>query len=342
MCLQGAPTATDGFSAPRANSDRDKLISPGAAGSQGGGPPHAPSRSHFRGCARNLVRLAGARQKGGLLLAFSVPAWRSVRMASSGMARQHPLANKVALVTASTDGIGFAIDRRLAQDGAHVIVSSRKQHNWTVDRAVGKLQGAGLSVLGTVCHVGKAEDWERLVAMALKLHGGVDILVTNAAVSPFFGNLMHVTEMWDTILDINVKSIALMTKAVVPEMEKRGYKEGCSVVTVALAAYNPLPGLGPYSVSKTALVGLTKSLAIELAERNVRVNCLAPGLIKTRFSHLFWMDKAREESTKEALRIRRIGKPEECAGIVSFLCSEDASYISGKTMVVAGVAPSRL
>ncbi|XP_025863351.1 dehydrogenase/reductase SDR family member 4 isoform X2 [Vulpes vulpes] len=135
-------------------------------------------------------------QKAGLSLACGARAWRAVRKASSGMARQDPLANKVALVTASTDGIGFAIARRLAQDGAHVVVSSRKQHN--VDRAVAALQGEGLSVTGTVCHVGKAEDRERLVATAVNLHGGIDILISNAAVNPFFGNLMDVTEeMWD-------------------------------------------------------------------------------------------------------------------------------------------------
>ncbi|XP_019570005.1 dehydrogenase/reductase SDR family member 4 isoform X1 [Rhinolophus sinicus] len=278
-------------------------------------------------------------QKVGLLLGGCVRSWKSVRMASSGVARRDPLANKVALVTASTDGIGFAIARRLAQDGAHVVVSSRKQQN--VDRAVATLQGEGLSVTGIVCHVGKAEHRERLVATAVKLHGGVDILVSNAAVNPFFGNLLDVTEeVWDKILDINVKAAALLTKAVVPEMEKRG---GGSVVIVAsIAAYTPFPGLGPYNVSKTALLGLTKNLAIELAQRNIRVNCLAPGLIKTNFSQMLWEDKANEESIKQALRIRRIGKPEECAGIVSFLCSEDASYITGETMTVGGGAPSRL
>ncbi|XP_030786216.1 dehydrogenase/reductase SDR family member 4 isoform X2 [Rhinopithecus roxellana] len=130
------------------------------------------------------------------LLGLCVRAWNSVRMASSGMNRRDPLANKVALVTASTDGIGFAIARRLAQDGAHVVVSSRKQQN--VDQAVSTLQGEGLSVTGTVCHVGKAEDRERLVATAVKLHGGIDILVSNAAVNPFFGSLMDITEeVWD-------------------------------------------------------------------------------------------------------------------------------------------------
>ncbi|XP_003801986.1 dehydrogenase/reductase SDR family member 4 [Otolemur garnettii] len=278
-------------------------------------------------------------RKAGLLLGLCTLPWKSVRMASSGVTRRDLLANKVALVTASTDGIGFAIARRLAQDGAHVVVSSRKQQN--VDRAVAALQGEGLSVSGTVCHVGKAEDRERLVATAVKLHGGIDILVSNAAVNPFFGNLMDATEeVWDKILDINVKATVLMTKAVLPEMEKRG---GGSVVIVAsIAAFNPFPGLGPYNVSKTALLGLTKNLAIELAPRNIRVNCLAPGLIKTSFSSVFWMDKAREETMKETLRIRRIGKPEECAGIVSFMCSEDASYITGETVVVGGGTPSRL
>lgn len=278
-------------------------------------------------------------QKVGLLLGGCVRSWKSVRMASSGVARRDPLANKVALVTASTDGIGFAIARRLAQDGAHVVVSSRKQQN--VDQAVATLQGEGLSVTGIVCHVGKAEHRERLVATAVKLHGGIDILVSNAAVNPFFGNLLDVTEeVWDKILDVNVKAAALLTKAVVPEMEKRG---GGSVVIVAsIAAYTPFPGLGPYNVSKTALLGLAKNLAIELAPRGIRVNCLAPGLIKTNFSQVLWEDKANEESIKQALRIRRIGKPEECAGIVSFLCSEDASYITGETVTVGGGAPSRL
>ncbi|XP_045864298.1 dehydrogenase/reductase SDR family member 4 [Meles meles] len=278
-------------------------------------------------------------RKAGLLLPLSAGAWRSVRMASSGMARRDPLANKVALVTASTDGIGFAIARRLAQDGAHVVISSRKQQN--VDRAVATLQGEGLSVTGTVCHVGKAEDRERLVATAVSLHGGIDILVSNAAVNPFFGSLVDATEeVWDKILDINVKATALLTKAVVPEMEKRG---GGSVVIVAsIGAYFPFPGLGPYNVSKTALLGLTKNLARELDQRNIRVNCLAPGLIKTSFSQVLWKDKEREESIKEIMQIKRIGKPDECAGIVSFLCSEDASYITGETVVVGGGTQSHL
>uniref|UniRef100_A0A2K6CYH5 Uncharacterized protein n=1 Tax=Macaca nemestrina TaxID=9545 RepID=A0A2K6CYH5_MACNE len=134
--------------------------------------------------------------------------------------------------------------------------------------------------------------------------GGIDTLVSNAAVSPVFGSLMDITkEVWDKTLDINVKAPALMTKAVVPEMEKRG---GGSVVIVAsTAAFSPSPGLSPYNVSKTALLGLTKTLAIELAPRNIRVNCLAPGLIKTSFSRMLCKDKEKEERMKEILQIRR-------------------------------------
>uniref|UniRef100_A0A2K5J4N2 Dehydrogenase/reductase 2 n=1 Tax=Colobus angolensis palliatus TaxID=336983 RepID=A0A2K5J4N2_COLAP len=199
------------------------------------------------------------------LLGHCVRAWKSVRMASSRMTRRDLLANKVSL-SLSTHRIGFAITRRLAQDGAHVVVNSWKQQN--VDQAVATLQGKGLSMTGTT------ENLEQLVATAVKLHGGIDILVSNAAVSPVFGSLMDIAkEVWDKTLDINVKAPALMTKAVVPEMEKRG---GGSVVIVAsIAALSPFPGLSPYSVSKTALLGLTKTLAVELAPRNIRVNSSA-------------------------------------------------------------------
>ncbi|CAH6832230.1 dehydrogenase/reductase SDR family member 4 [Phodopus roborovskii] len=278
-------------------------------------------------------------QRAGLLLGSWTQAWKSVRMASSGVTRRNPLSNKVALVTASTDGIGFAIARRLAEDGAHVVVSSRKQEN--VDRAVATLQGEGLSVTGIVCHVGKPEDRERLVTTAVKLHQGIDILVSNAAVNPFFGNILDTTEeVWDKVLSINVKATAMLIKAVVPEMEKRG--GGSVVIVSSIGAFTPFPSLGPYNISKSALLGLTKNFASELASKNIRVNCLAPGLIKTRFSSVLWKDGSKEDIIKERMQIRRLGKPEDCAGIVSFLCSEDASYISGETVVVGGGTPSRL
>ncbi|XP_075685034.1 dehydrogenase/reductase SDR family member 4-like [Rhinoderma darwinii] len=246
---------------------------------------------------------------------------------------------KVALVTASTDGIGLAIARRLAQDGARVLLSSRKQQN--VDKAVQELKKEGLNVEGTVCHVGKNEDRVKLVNTAVQKFGGVDILVSNAAVNPFVGKILDSTdEVWEKILDVNVKATFLLVKLVVPKMQERG--GGSIVIVSSVSGFTPFPSLGPYSVSKTALLGLTKALAPELAPLNIRVNCLAPGLIRTNFSSALWKNESVLDQIKIKLGISRVGEPEECAGAVSFLCSPDATYITGETLVVSGGAYSRL
>ncbi|MBZ3881324.1 Dehydrogenase/reductase SDR family member 2, mitochondrial [Sciurus carolinensis] len=233
-------------------------------------------------------------------------------------------------------GIGFNIARRLAQDGAHVVISSRKQQN--VDQAVNTLQGEGLSVTGTMCHVGKAEDRERLVSTALEHCGGVDFLVCTAGVNPFVGSTLGSSEqVWDKILSVNVKAPALLLSQLLPHMENRG--QGSVVLVSSAAAYVPYARLGAYNVSKTALLGLTKTLAVELAPKNIRVNCLVPGFIKTDFSQVLTEDPDLEEYLKKLFGIQRVGKPEDCAGLVSFLCSPDASYITGENIVVAGCSP---
>ncbi|MEQ2266224.1 Dehydrogenase reductase SDR member 4 [Xenotaenia resolanae] len=134
---------------------------------------------------------------------------------------QSSLDGKVAIVTASTDGIGLAAAQALGKRGAHVVVSSRRQAN--VDKAVALLQSQSIRVTGTTCNVGKGEDRENLVQLTVDQCGGIDILVSNAAVNPFFGNILDSTEdVWDKILSVNVKSAFLLTKLVVPHMEKRG------------------------------------------------------------------------------------------------------------------------
>ncbi|KAL1780530.1 dehydrogenase/reductase SDR family member 2, mitochondrial-like [Sigmodon hispidus] len=269
----------------------------------------------------------------------------SVRSTSHRANSRLKLANKVAVVTGSTNGIGFSIARRLAQDGVHVVISSRKQQN--VDQAVAMLKEEGLSVTGTVCHVGKAEDREQLVATALEHCGGVDFLVCVAGVNPLVGSTLRSSEQtWDKgseILSVNVKAPALLLSQLLPHMENRGQ---CAVVLVSsVSAYIPLPKLGAYNVSKTALLGLTKTLAVELAPKNIRVNCIAPGIINTDFAQvMFCMHHLTEDSAfKEYLKyfygIQRLGQPEDCAGLVSFLCSPEASYITGETIAVAGLSP---
>uniref|UniRef100_UPI0037E9A646 dehydrogenase/reductase SDR family member 4 n=1 Tax=Semicossyphus pulcher TaxID=241346 RepID=UPI0037E9A646 len=252
---------------------------------------------------------------------------------------QSSLAGKVAIVTASTDGIGLAAAQALGKRGAHVVVSSRQQAK--VDKAVALLKSQSIQVIGTTCNVGKKDDREKLVQMALDQCGGIDILVSNAAVNPFFGNMMDVSEeVWDKIMATNVKSALLMTKLVVPHMAKRG---GGNVVFVSsVAGYQPMPGLGPYSVSKTALLGLTRALAPELAQDNIRVNCVAPGIIKTRFSSALWDNEDIMDGFTRLMSIKRVGEPEEIGGVIAFLCSDEASYITGETITATGGMGCRL
>uniref|UniRef100_F6RYG8 Dehydrogenase/reductase 2 n=1 Tax=Ornithorhynchus anatinus TaxID=9258 RepID=F6RYG8_ORNAN len=251
-----------------------------------------------------------------------------------GADRRFPLAGRVAVITGSTDGIGLAVARRLGRDGAHVVLSSRQQEN--VTRAVASLQAEGLSVSGTVCHIGKTEDRERLVAKALEHSGGVDFLVCVAGVNPLVRSTWEASEqIWDKILDVNVKSPALLLGLLVPHMEKRG----AVVLVSSTVAYSPFKLLGPYNVSKTAILGLTKTLALELKPKGIRVNCLAPGLIKTNFSQVLWKNEKILKDIQNLHQVSRTGKPEDCAGVVSFLCSPDAGYITGETIVVAGGSP---
>uniref|UniRef100_UPI00398ED55C dehydrogenase/reductase SDR family member 4 n=1 Tax=Pristiophorus japonicus TaxID=55135 RepID=UPI00398ED55C len=249
------------------------------------------------------------------------------------------LAGRVALVTASTRGIGLAIARRLAQDGARVMVSSRKQAG--VDEAVGQLRAEGLEVSGAVCHAGQRADLEALVDETLRRHGAIDIVVSNAAVNPYAGSTVDCPEeAWDKIFQVNVKAAFLLAKLVVPHMRRAG---GGSIVLVGSAGgYTPMAAIGPYCVSKTALLGLTKVLAHELAAHNIRVNCLAPGVIRTRFSAALWQHEGPRRRLEHNVAMGRLGEPHECAGAVSFLCSQDASYITGETVVVGGGWPCRL
>ncbi|XP_069898313.1 dehydrogenase/reductase SDR family member 2, mitochondrial-like [Dipodomys merriami] len=260
----------------------------------------------------------------------------SARMFSQRENKSRTQTNRVAVVTGSTKGIGFAIARRLAQEGAHVVISSRKQQN--VDQAVAMLKEEGLSVTGTMCHVGKAKDREHLVATALEHSGGVDFLVCVAGVNPLVGSTLGSSEqIWDKILEVNVKAPAMLLSQLLPHMENR---RGSSVVLVSsMVAYLPIPALGVYNTSKTALLGLCKSLAVELAPKGIRVNCIVPGIINTDFSQVVSIKVQQCQGCGLCSAFPRTGEPEECAGIVSFLCSSDASFITGENIVVAGFSP---
>lgn len=249
------------------------------------------------------------------------------------------LADRVAIVTGSTEGIGFSIAKRLAEDGAKVVVCSRKKDK--VDKAIEELKTLYPNqIAGTVCHVGNEEDREKLIKLTLDQFGGIDILVSNVAVNPYFGPIMDMQQsQWDKIFDVNVKTPFLLTQQVVPHMmkNKKPGDKGSIVYISSIAAYTGTAGIGAYSVSKTALLGLCKSMSLELGVDKIRVNLVAPGVIKTKFSELLWnADDSASEYFKSMTHLKRLGDAEELGGIVSFLVGPDASYITGENIVVAG------
>ncbi|EFA00285.2 Peroxisomal multifunctional enzyme type 2-like Protein [Tribolium castaneum] len=246
------------------------------------------------------------------------------------------LCGRTAIVTASTEGIGFAIAQRFAQEGAKVIISSRKEKN--VEAAVSKLKSEGLDVCGLVCHVSNSEHRKKLFEKAT---GGLDILVSNAAVNPSATAVLDCDEKaWDKIFDVNVKAAFMLAKEALPLLRKSSC--GRIIFISSIGGFQPLDLIGAYCVSKCALFGLTKTAAAQLAKENITVNCIAPGLIKTKFSH-FLVEK--EEDKKKVLSMipmGRMGMPHEIAGAAAFLASDDASYMTGETIVVAGGMLSRL
>ncbi|KAL2733292.1 dehydrogenase/reductase SDR family member 4 [Vespula maculifrons] len=249
------------------------------------------------------------------------------------------LEGKVAIVTASTEGIGYSIAKRLAQEGAKVMISSRKESN--VKKAVNKLLEEGLFVAGTVCHVGKAEQRKKLFDETKSVFGGLDILISNAAVNPQVGAVLESEEeVWDKIFDINVKCTYLLMKESLPLLKDS--KSPSITIISSISGYQPFKLLGVYSVSKTALLGLCKAAAENLSTYGIRVNCIAPGIIETKFSEPFHKSETVNAAIIEKIPLGRIGKPDEISGIAAFLASDDASYITGETIVASGGMQSRL
>ncbi|XP_073274329.1 tropinone reductase-like 3 isoform X1 [Primulina huaijiensis] len=243
---------------------------------------------------------------------------------------------KVAIVTASTQGIGFSIAERLGLEGAAVVISSRRQKN--VDEAVEKLKGEGIETLGLACHVSNAQQRKDLIEKTIQKYGKIDVIVSNAAANPSVDGILETKEsVLDKLWEINVKATILLLQDGAPHL-----KEGSSVVFISsIAAFQPPRGLSMYGVTKTALLGLTKALAAEMAP-NTRVNCVAPGFVQTRFADFLTTDKSRRKALEERTLLGRLGTTQDMAAAAAYLASDDASYITGETLVVAGGMPSRL
>jgi len=240
------------------------------------------------------------------------------------------LSDKVAIVTGASRGIGRAIAELFAREGASVVICGRKQE--TLDRVAAELTGC---VLPLACHVGRLEELERLVDGATREFGRIDILVNNAGTNIAQGPALEMTDaQFDKMVEVNLKSAYRLTRLVAPGMVQRG--SGSIINIASIAGVRPQFQSLLYSMTKAALLMLTKSYALELGPHGVRVNAIAPGLVETALSEYYWKDEARFQPLMERQPIKHLGQPMEIAEIALMLASEGASYLTGQTIVVDG------
>ncbi len=243
------------------------------------------------------------------------------------------LEGKTAIVTGSSKGIGKSIAQGLAEHGAKVVISSRSQE--AVDEVVNEFTNSNLDAIGIACHIGKTEQREELIRKTIEQCGGIDILVNNAAINPIYGPIEDAEEgVFDKIMDVNVKAPWILSNLALPSMKERG---GGSIINIAsVEALHPGAGLGLYSTSKAALLMLTKNQAKEWGKYGIRANVLCPGLIKTKFSAALWQNEQMLNKIEKSLPSKRMGMPNEMAGMVCLLASEAGGYMTGGVYTADG------
>lgn len=255
------------------------------------------------------------------------------KMIMESIKAQFDLTGKVALITGASKGIGEAIAFGLAEAGASVVLSSRKQD--AVDEVAREFQAKGLKARAIAAHAGSVEDLRKLVDGTMTAFGRIDIVVNNAAANPVFGPLNDCSEdAFNKIMDVNVKGPFELGKLVQPIMANQG---GGAVLNISsVGGLSPEPGLGIYSVSKAALLMLTKSQASEWGAQNIRVNAICPGLIKTKFSQAIWENEKHLKYMLGSVPLARIGTVEEVAALALFLSSPAGAYCTGGVYTVDG------
>jgi NAD(P)-dependent dehydrogenase (short-subunit alcohol dehydrogenase family) len=243
------------------------------------------------------------------------------------------LDGKVAIITGSSRGIGRASAEAMAQLGAKVVISSRKVEACEAVAQNIRQHGGEASVIA--CNISRKAEVEGLVAGALRTYGHIDILVCNAAVNPVYGPLRELTdEAFDKVMGSNVKSNLWLCNLVIPAMAERG--DGAVIIVSSIAGLHGTGVLGAYGISKAADFALARNLAVEWGPRNVRVNCVAPGLVKTDFARALWENPELLARRTATTPLRRIGEPEEIGPIVAFLASSAARFITGQVIVADG------
>lgn len=245
------------------------------------------------------------------------------------------LAGKVAVITGSTKGIGKSIAEAMAEAGARVVISSRKIDSCIkVANSINERYGQGTAT-PIAASISSKDDLKNLIDQTNSELNSIDVLVCNAATCPYFGPMGSIEDnVFRKILDNNILSNHWLVNFVAPHMIKK--KDGAIIIVSSIGGMRGSPVIGAYNISKAADFQLARNLAVELGVHNIRVNCIAPGLIKTDFSRALWENPQTLSMTESATPLRRIGDPEEVAGAAVFLASNAGRYVTGQKIVVDG------
>lgn len=243
------------------------------------------------------------------------------------------LTGKVAVITGSTRGIGRAIAEEMARAGAKVVISSRKAE--ACEEVAAAIRAEGLEATPIACNISKKAELENLVAETRKAYGQIDVLVCNAALNPYYGPMAGASdEVFTKIMAVNIQSNLWLCNMVMPEMAER--KDGSVIIVSSIGGLKGSTVLGLYCISKAADFQLVRNLAVEWGEHNIRVNAIAPGLVKTDFAKALWDNPETLAKVEAGTPLRRIGESIDIAGAAVFLGSKAGSWMTGQQVVIDG------